>query len=82
MNLTTARSVKRAKEIGVRKVVGALRLGLIKQFIGEAIFLAALAIIISLDICNHILPFFNYITQKQISFPYSNLLFWISIGFH
>ncbi|MFX6019366.1 FtsX-like permease family protein, partial [Acinetobacter baumannii] len=39
MNLTTARSVKRAKEIGIRKVAGAIRFSLIRQFLGEAIFL-------------------------------------------
>ena len=48
MNLTTARSVKRAKEIGVRKVVGAVRFALIRQFIGEALLIVFIAVIISL----------------------------------
>ena len=46
MNLTTARSVKRAKEIGVRKVVGAMRFALIKQFIGEALLIVSIAVVI------------------------------------
>ena len=48
MNLSTARSLKRAKEIGVRKVIGAFRSSLVKQFLGEALLFAALAVIISL----------------------------------
>ena len=47
MNLTTARSVKRAKEIGVRKVVGAMRFALIRQFIGEALMIVSIAIVIA-----------------------------------
>jgi len=47
MNLATARSAKRAKEVGVRKVVGAVRSALIKQFVGEAMLLTIFAIIIS-----------------------------------
>ena len=79
MNLTTARSVKRAKEIGVRKVVGALRSALMKQFIGEAILLAFIAILIALLMVILILPAFNSLTQKHIAFPYGNGYFWGSI---
>jgi len=56
MNLTTARSVKRAKEIGVRKVVGAVRSVLIKQFISESLLLTSLAVLISLFILAALLP--------------------------
>jgi ABC-type antimicrobial peptide transport system permease subunit len=76
MNLTTARSVKRAKEIGVRKVVGALRSALMKQFIGEAILLALIAVLIALLMVLLLLPSFNTLTQKQIVFPYQNGYFW------
>jgi putative ABC transport system permease protein len=79
MNLTTARSVKRSKEIGVRKVVGALRFSLMKQFIGEAILLAFISVMMAILIVVLILPFFNNLTQKQIHFPYSNEYFWASI---
>ncbi len=80
MNLTTARSVKHAKEIGVRKVVGALRFALIKQFIGEALVIVSIAIIIALLIVMLMLPQFNQLTDKQIQLPFNNSNFWLSIA--
>ena len=80
MNLTTARSLKRAKEIGVRKVVGALRSFLIRQFIGEALMIVMFAVIIALFIVNLVLPLFNELTQKQITLPYHLPEFWWSIA--
>jgi putative ABC transport system permease protein len=80
MNLTTARSVKRAKEIGVRKVVGALRSSLIKQFIWEALLIVSLSAIIALAIVITALPFFNQLTAKEIVLPFSNVSFWLSIA--
>jgi len=79
MNLTTARSVKRAKEIGVRKVVGALRSVLIKQFISESLLLTSLAVITSLVLLAFLLPYFNQITQKQIELPFGQLSFWLKL---
>lgn len=79
MNLTTARSVKRAKEIGIRKVVGAFRIALVRQFIGEAILLAFIAIVVASGIVLLVLPAFNHLTNKQISFPFSSISFWFSI---
>jgi putative ABC transport system permease protein len=79
MNLTTARSVKRAKEIGVRKVVGAVRGVLIKQFISESLMLTAVAVIFSLLILVALLPFFNQITQKQIELPFAQPVFWLKL---
>lgn len=79
MNLTTARSLKRAKEIGIRKVVGAFRFTLIKQFIGEALFIVAIAIIIALAIVLLLLPSFNQLTGKQINFPFADDTFWLII---
>lgn len=79
MNLTTARSVKRSKEIGVRKVVGALRSSLMKQFVGEAVLLALISVLMAMLIVILILPAFNNLTQKQIHFPYSNGFFWACI---
>jgi putative ABC transport system permease protein len=79
MNLTTARSVKRAREIGVRKVVGALRSSLIQQFISESMLITAAAVLISLALLVLLLPFFNNITQKQILLPFSQPAFWIKI---
>jgi putative ABC transport system permease protein len=79
MNLTTARSVKRAREIGVRKVVGALRSALIWQFISESLLLTSIAVIIALLMLIGLLPFFNQVTQKQIELPFSQFAFWIKL---
>jgi len=79
MNLTTARSVKRAREIGVRKVVGAVRSVLIKQFIGESILVTSLAVIVSLVLLVLLLPLFNQITQKQIELPFNQVDFWLKL---
>ncbi|HXB45905.1 MAG TPA: ABC transporter permease [Puia sp.] len=79
MNLTTARSVKRAKEVGVRKVLGAVRSVLIKQFISESLVLTALAVVIALVLMILLLPVFNGITQKQISLPFNQPSFWGNI---
>ncbi|OKS87615.1 ABC transporter permease [Mucilaginibacter polytrichastri] len=79
MNLTTARSVKRAREIGVRKVVGALRGSLIKQFIGESLMLTAVAVIFALLLVTLLMPLFNSITMKQIALPFSQPLFWLNL---
>jgi ABC-type antimicrobial peptide transport system permease subunit len=79
MNLTTARSVKRAKEIGVRKVVGAMRSVLIRQFISESLLLTSIAVISSLFLLVALLPYFNQITQKQIELPFGNPVFWLKL---
>ena len=80
MNLTTARSVKRAREIGVRKVVGARRIALIGQFIGEAMLIVLIAVIISLAIVVAVLPQFNQLTSKEITLPFSSPGFWWAIA--
>jgi ABC-type antimicrobial peptide transport system permease subunit len=66
MNLATARSEKRAKEVGVRKVLGAGRKGLVAQFIGEALSMSALAGGLSLILISLGLPVFNTLVQKQL----------------
>jgi ABC-type antimicrobial peptide transport system permease subunit len=80
MNLTTARSVKRAKEIGIRKVVGAVRLALIKQFISEALLIVSIAISISLVFVMLVLPRFNQLTGKEIHIAVDDPTFWLSIS--
>jgi ABC-type antimicrobial peptide transport system permease subunit len=79
MNLSTALSIKRSREIGVRKVVGANRINLIFQFIGESLLLTTFSIIISLILLLFLLPVFNQITQKQIVYPFGNLSFWTAL---
>ncbi len=76
MNLSTARSMKRAKEIGVRKVMGAPRKDLIRQFLGEALLLAILSSIVALVIITAVLPAFNTLTGKEIALPYAQPDFW------
>src|SRR3569833_3969034 len=79
MNLTTARSVKRSREIGIRIVVGAVRPVLIRQFIGEAILLTFLAVIVAVVLVIVLLPVFNTITQKQIEYPFVHPSFWAAL---
>jgi len=79
MNLTTARSLKRAKEIGVRKVVGAIRPILIRQFIGEAMLTAFIAVAIAMAIIALVLPGFNQLTTKHIQLPLLNPVFWLAL---
>ena len=79
MNLTTARSVKRAREVGVRKAIGAVRSALIKQFIGESLMLTAFAVMIALLMMTLLLPMFNEVTQKQMELPFNNTTFWLKL---
>ena len=76
MNLATARSVKRAKEIGVRKVIGSSRADLIGQFLGESLLLAFLAVVVSLLLMQLLLPAFNQFAGKQIASPITQASFW------
>ncbi len=80
MNLSTARSVKRAREIGVRKVVGAERSVLIKQFIGESMLVTLIAVGIAVLLLIVLLPAFNQVTQKQIALPFNRPVFWIGLA--
>lgn len=80
MNLTTARSIKRAREIGVRKAAGATRSVLIIQFIGEAIFIAFISVGVSLVLINFLMPVFNNITLKHLTLPYNQGSFWINLS--
>jgi putative ABC transport system permease protein len=70
MNLSTARSANRAKEVGLRKVVGAQRVQLIKQFIGESMILTFIAILVSLLLVLATLPLFNSISGKSLATSY------------
>jgi putative ABC transport system permease protein len=67
MNLSTARSEQRAKEVGVRKVMGAGKNKLISQFITEALVMAALAVVLSIVLVWLVLPGFNILVEKQLS---------------
>lgn len=71
MNLATARASGRAREVGLRKVVGANRGQLANQFLAESLLLALISFIISLGIMQLLLPLFNEISGKQLSFSFS-----------
>ena len=72
MNLSTARSEKRAKEVGIRKVIGAQKYSLISHFIGESVFLAFLAGVIALFIVQLSLPAYNRLTDKELFINFTN----------
>jgi putative ABC transport system permease protein len=78
MNLSTARSEKRAKEVGIRKVVGARKASLISQFIGESVFMALLAGIIAVIIVLVSLPAYNRFTQNELSINFGSVYTWLS----
>ena len=74
VNLTTARSATRAKEVGLRKVLGAFRSKLIKQFLGESMVLTIISLLIALVIIELSLPWFNALVNKELNFdPLSNV---------
>ncbi|WP_331576573.1 ABC transporter permease [Puia sp.] len=77
MNLSTARSEKRAKEVGIRKAIGSLRGQLIAQFFGESIFMALIAFAFSLLLVWVSLPFFNELAGKEMVLPVGNAFFWL-----
>ena len=77
MNLSTARSEKRAREVGIRKSVGSLRGQLIGQFLGESIFMALLSFLLSLVLVQAALPWFNSVADKQIHIFWNSLYFWL-----
>ena len=78
MNLTTARSEKRAKEVGIRKTVGSMRWQLIRQFFTESYLIVLLAFVLSLMLVIMLLPMFNEVAGKKIIMPWQNPLFWFS----
>jgi hypothetical protein len=72
MNLSTARSANRAKEVGLRKVVGAGRPQLIRQFFGESVLMALFALIAAFLFLELLLPFFNTLSGKHLTSPWRN----------
>lgn len=79
MNLSTAKSQKRAKEVGVRKVVGADKGTLVNQFLSESILLTLFATFFSLLLVQITLPTFNSLTGKTMFVPYGDLVFWLQL---
>ena len=76
-NLSTARSEKRAREVGVRKTIGSSRQSLIIQFLSESVLVSFIAFLISILLVQLALPYFNQLTKGWISTPYSSPVFWM-----
>jgi len=72
MNLATARSEKRAREVAVRKVVGAHKRGLVALFLAESVFISLLAFGVAIVMAELLLPFFKDLTQRDLSLDFSN----------
>jgi ABC-type antimicrobial peptide transport system permease subunit len=78
MNLSTARSEKRAREVGIRKAIGSYRSQLIGQFFSESLVVVTLSFLLSVGLTGMLLPGFNSIADKSISMPWFNAWFWLA----
>jgi len=82
MNLSTARSEKRAREVGIRKAIGSMRWQITKQFFIESYLVVLAAFILSVLLLAFLLPLFNSVAGKEIEAPWSNAVFWLlSVAF-
>lgn len=77
MNLSTARSEKRAKEVGIRKAIGSVRSQLVVQFFSESLLVVAFAFLLSLVLAYFALPYFNELADKKMSILWTNPIFWL-----
>lgn len=77
INLTTARSEKRAREVGIRKAIGSQRNQLIIQFLTESVLITFIAFLFSVGVVQLVLPSFNTLTATNITIPYTSTVFWI-----
>ena len=80
MNLSTARSEKRAKEVGIRKAVGSVRGQLIGQFFSESFLVVLLALVFALSLVTLWLDWFNQLADKQMTILWTNPFFWLLVG--
>jgi putative ABC transport system permease protein len=79
MNLATARSARRAREVGIRKVMGSTRIHLAIQFIGESTFLSVISFLLALGLTELALPLFNSITGMSLKVPFGDVVFGLGI---
>lgn len=79
MNLSTAQSLKRAKEVGVRKTLGSSKFGLVRQFLTESGLISFLSLVLALIVAIIALPYFNSLAGKDMTIPFANPLFWFTI---
>ncbi|HEV3415074.1 MAG TPA: FtsX-like permease family protein, partial [Puia sp.] len=76
MNLSTARSEKRAREVGIRKTLGSLRTQLISQFLGESLLVAFFAFVLAVGLTELSLPAFSQLSGKPLTLPWTSPIFW------
>lgn len=79
MNLSTAKSASRAKEVGIRKVMGSFRIHLIRQFLMESILLSSIAFLIAIPLATLMLPFFNDLAERSLVMPVESASFYAAI---
>jgi ABC-type antimicrobial peptide transport system permease subunit len=79
MNLATARSARRAKEVGLRKVVGAGRYQIILQFLGESLIISFISLLIAYRIVAAVLPAFNLLAGKQLAIQFADIKLWLGL---
>jgi len=79
MNLSTARSERRAREVGIRKTMGSRTSQLIVQFLSESVLVALLAAAAALLLVQIVLPFFNRLAAKEMRIPWAEPLFWLAL---
>jgi len=77
MNLATARSEKRAREVGIRKSIGSSRFDLIIQFLGESLLIALIAFVIAVALAQLLLPYYNNLVDKHLYIDYTSMNFWL-----
>ncbi|HXB95565.1 MAG TPA: ABC transporter permease, partial [Puia sp.] len=80
MNLSTAQSIRRAREVGIRKVVGAMRASIVGRFLGESILISFLSGILGLIIVQLSIEGFNWLTSDNLVVPYGDPYFWLDIA--
>ena len=76
MNLSTARSERRAKEVGIRKSIGSGRIDLIFQFISESLLITLVAYVLAILLAQLLLPVYNHLVEKELVIPYTSIRFW------
>ncbi|HEY9117002.1 MAG TPA: ABC transporter permease, partial [Roseivirga sp.] len=79
MNLATARSAHRAKEVGVRKVLGSVKSQLINQFLAESLLISLLSFVLAVGLAYVAMPFFNNLSNKDLTIPFTDPIFLVSI---
>jgi putative ABC transport system permease protein len=80
MNLSTARSANRAKEVGIRKVMGSFRSHLVRQFLTESVMLSAVSFILAIGLAWLAIPAFNDLARKSLEIPFGDSTFWLIVA--